>query len=193
MTLPQKIDDLTTLLGAWSNGDGRAFDALAVRTYDELKRIAEMRLRKNFDHAISPTEVLHEAVIRIAGQAMSFNDRAHFFAVMSLQMRAVLVDHARARMADKRGDGAAHIAITTRASIAGGEESVVFSMLAIDEALTQLEALDARCAGVLHLTYFAGLSREDIAEVMAISVPTVDRDLKFARAWLNTTLDMKLH
>ncbi len=184
--------DLTTLLGAWRNGDGRAFESLAARTYDELKRIAEMRLRKNYDHAISPTEVLHEAVIRIAGQNMPFNDRAHFFATMSLQMRAVLVDHARARLAEKRGDAAPHIAMTTRANLAGGEESMAFSMLAIDEALTQLESLDARCAGVLHLTYFAGLSREEIAEVMTISVPTVDRDLKFARAWLNTTLDLQL-
>ena len=184
--------DLTTLLGAWRQGNGRAFESLASRTYDELKRIAEMRLRKNYDNAISPTEVLHEAVIRIAGNDMAFNDRAHFFATMSMLMRSVLVDHARARLAEKRGDSAQHLAMTTRASLAGGEESMAFSMLAIDEALTLLETLDARCASVLHLTYFAGLSRDEIAEVMTISVPTVDRDLKFARAWLNTTLDIKL-
>jgi RNA polymerase sigma factor (TIGR02999 family) len=134
---------------------------------------------------LTPTVLLHEAYLRVAGQAMGWNDRAHFFASMSLYIRSALVDHARARHAAKRGQPELRVSL---ADALAGEDSMVADILALDQALLRLEQLDARCAQVLHLTHFAGLDREQITQVMGVSLATVDRDLRFARAWLREEL-----
>ena len=177
-------DSLTTLLHAWRAGSGTAFADVMDQVYDQLRTIAAMRVsRSRGSVTLSPTELLHEVLLKVAPAPMEWNDRAHFFASMSLAIRSVLVDHARSRFADKRG-GNDRVHVTLTDSIGAGEESVAADLLALEQALTQLEAMDARCGQVLHLTYFGGLSREEVAAILNISVPTVARDLRFSRAWV---------
>ena len=183
---PAEKSSLTTLLEAWRQGDGAAFSQLFDQVYGQLKSIAAQRLRQvGSDSTLSPTELLHEAVLRISDIPPDWKNRAHFFASMSLIIRATLVDHARASAAHKRGGNHLHITLTD-ASV--GEESQIADLLSLDQALNTLEKIDERGSQILHLTYFAGLTREDIAGVLNISIATVDRELRFARAWLHTTL-----
>ena len=178
--------DLTTVLREWREGSGTAFGSLLDQVYDELKVIAAKRLNQSGGAVtMSPTELLHEALIGIMPDKPEFKNRAHFFATMSLAIRSILVDHARARAANKRGGDLVRVTLTT-ADV--GEESATTDLLALDQALTQLEELDPRCGQVMHLTFFAGLSREEIAQLLNISVATVRRDLSFARAWLTKAL-----
>lgn len=186
--LPQS--DLTTLLHAWQKGDEAAFRSLFDQAYDELKKIAQQRLSQlGGDHSLAPTELLHETILKLMDAPVDWQNRAHFFASMSLNLRAVMVDHARARSADKRGGRAIHV---TLSSVDAGAVSGIADLLALDSALNQLEALDRRSSEVLHLTYFAGLDRDEIAEVLKVSVPTVIRDLRFAKSWLNRHMDYRL-
>ena len=176
---------LTVLLQSWQHGDGRAFAQLFDRVYGQLKQIASQRLREGTGDTLSPTELLHEAVLRVLDAPMDWKNRAHFFATMSLHIRATLVDHARARLADKRGGGALRVTLS-QAEV--GEESVVTDLLALDQSLKALEALDPRGSEILHLTYFAGLDRLQIVDILGVSLSTVDRELRFARAWLSRAL-----
>ncbi len=186
MSLPKEsASDLTTLLHAWRDGSGTAFGSLIDQVYEELKRIAARRLVQAGTATLSPTDLLHEALIGIMPTDMDFKNRAHFFATMSLAIRSILVDHARARGAHKRGGDMVRVTFT---NVDVGEESQAADLLAIDEALNQLEKLDARCGQVMHLTYFAGLSREDISEMLDVNVRTVARDLLFGRAWVAKAL-----
>lgn len=172
---------LTVLLDKWRQGDGRALDKVIAQALAELQRMAASRMRQNADLTLSPADLLNEAVVRLMEGETSYKNRAHFFATVSLHMRTVLVDHARARHARKRGGGAVHVTLSHALE---GEESMALELIALDEALNELEVADARAAKVLHLTYFGGLNREAIAEVLCVSVPTIDRELRFARAWL---------
>lgn len=182
----EPIADLTTILQRWREGSGTAFSDLLNQVYDELKVIASRRLGQSGSSAtLSPTELLHEALMGFMPASMDFKNRAHFFATMSLAIRSVLVDHARARAAQKRGGDAVRVNIT---DLDVGEESAAIDLLAMNEALTKLEALDSRAGQVMHLTYFGGLEQEDIAAILEISVPTVKRDLRFARAWLTRAM-----
>lgn len=177
---------LTALLRDWQQGDGSAFAQLFERVYAQLKTIAAQRLRDGRGGAtLAPTELLHESMLRVLDTPMTWNSRAHFFASISLLIRATLVDHARARAAIKRGGDLMQVTLS-RAEI--GEESEVADLLSLDAALARLAALDARSSEVLHLTCFAGLDREQIAEVLKVSLSTVDRELRFARAWLSAEL-----
>jgi RNA polymerase sigma factor (TIGR02999 family) len=183
---PSSMTDLTTILHAWRDGSGKAFEKVIDQVYGELKVIAVKRLNQFGSAAtLSPTELLHEALIDIMPTNMDFRSRAHFFATMSLAIRSVLVDHARARAANKRGGDFVRVTLTN-ADV--GEESMAIDLLAMEQALTQLEVLDARCGQVMHLTYFGGLAQDEIAELLTISVPTVKRDLRFARAWMTKVL-----
>lgn len=174
---------LTQWLQSWQQGNADAFASVFEQAYAQLRQIAAMRIAKVAgDATLSPTELLHEAVLRVLGRDVTWQNRAHFFASMSVYMRAVLVDHARARLSDKRGAGAVHI---TLEAAERGEESSIVDLLALDQALNQLEQLDARSSAVLHLTLFAGLARNDIAEVLKVSVQIVDRELRFAKSWLH--------
>ena len=191
--MPQAIasaQPLTQLLQAWKQGDDAALARLFDQAYVELKRVAAQRIAQISGNAtLTPTELLHEAVVRVMGSAMTWQNRAHFFASISISMRAVLIDHARARLSDKRGCGAMHL--TLGQAEVGGESGIV-ELLSLDAALQRLEQLDARSAAVLHLACFAGLDRREIAEVLQVSVQVVDRELRFAKSWLNVHLDTRL-
>ena len=156
--------------------------------YDELHTIAHQRLRKEAQgQSLNTTGLVHEAYLRLVDSAaMNFDDRDHFLSVASRVMRNVLVDHARARMSTKRGGGA--IAAELR------EESLdpridLDKVAELDEALTRLETLDERQARIIEQRYFGGLSLEEIAHVMQVSLATVKRDLRYARAWLAAELN----
>jgi RNA polymerase sigma factor (TIGR02999 family) len=178
---------LTDLLHAWKDGEGAAFHRVVDLAYDQLKLIAVQRLRHRSQAVtLTPTELLHDALLRVADAPRDWRNRAHFFASMSLFIRSTLVDHARARSAAKRGDSPA-LSLTL---IDSGEPSMAAELLAFDQALRRLETLDARGAEVLHLTYFAGLDREQIAAVLGVSLSSVDRDLRFTRAWLREELEL---
>ncbi len=178
------------LLQAWRDGDGLAFGSIFEQAYAELKRIAAGRVQQVSGNAtLSPTELVHEALLRVIGKDLNWENRAHFFASMSLYMRAVLVDHARARMSDKRGGGLLHV---TLGKAEAGEESGMAELLALDGALNQLEALDPRSSAVLHLKIFAGMDRHQIADVLGVSVQIVDRELRFAKVWLSAQLESRL-
>jgi RNA polymerase sigma factor (TIGR02999 family) len=187
MSLPQGNDiALTTLLQAWQAGDGVAFSQVFEQVYDQLKKIAAYRLREVAGNStLSPTELLHEAVLRVSSAPTDWTSRAHFFASMSLVLRATLVDHARAQATQKRGGEHLHVTLTNAEA---GEDSQIADLLALDQALEALQKLDARSSEVLHLTYFAGLEGKEIAAVLGTSLATVNRELRFARAWLNSTL-----
>jgi RNA polymerase sigma factor (TIGR02999 family) len=185
-TEPRSAPVLTDLLLSWKRGEGAAFAQVIDQVYAQLKLIAAQRLRQSgSDLTLTPTELLHDAVLRVADAPMDWKNRAHFFASMSLFIRSALVDHARARQAAKRGGRPVHV---TLSHADAGEPSIAADLLALDQALTRLEHLDARGSHVLHLTHFAGLDRQQIAEVLDVSLATVDRDLRFTRAWLREEL-----
>jgi RNA polymerase sigma factor (TIGR02999 family) len=173
---------LTSLLDAWRQGDGKAFEKLIESAHSELKKMAAQRMRReNSSVTLATGDLLNEAVLNAMQAPNDFKNRAHFFATMSLNMRTILVAHARARRADKRGGDMLNITFTESEH---SEEIISHDMLALDQALIDLEAVDARGSQVTQLAYFGGLSREQIAVVLEVSVATVDRELKFARAWI---------
>lgn len=190
MSEPPTAGSLTAQLEGWRRGQPQARERLFELAYAQLRRIAGDRLAAAPGPAcLSPTELVHEAVLRVLGNEPSWEDRAHFCASMSLYMRAVLIDHARARSADKRGGGVLHV---TLSQAEAGEESAMADLLAIDHGLKELERLDPRAASVLHLSYFAGLDRQQIAAVLEVSVQVVDRELRFAKTWLGAHLGTRL-
>lgn len=177
---------LTALLQAWRQGDGVAFSSLVDQVYERLHEIAAQRLgQAGASVTLSPTELVHEALIGAMPTPMTFRDRNHFFATMSLAIRSILIDHARRRGAEKRGG--CQLRVTLDGADAADADSFA-DLLAIEQSLQQLGALDARSSHVLHLTWFAGLEQEQIADLLGISVPTVKRDLSFARAWLQKSM-----
>ena len=186
--LPSPSPALTDLLHAWKDGEGAAFHRVVDLAYDQLKQIAAQRLRhRGQSVTLTPTELLHDALLRVVDAPRDWKNRAHFFASMSLFIRSTLVDHARARSAEKRGAAPASLSLTLNDS---GEPSMAAELLAFDQALRRLEMLDPRGAEVLHLTYFAGLDREQIAAVLGVSLSSVDRDLHFTRTWLREELEL---
>jgi RNA polymerase sigma factor (TIGR02999 family) len=179
-------ENLTGLLRAWRRGDRDAFDAIAPVIYDELRRLAAIHLRKERpEHTFSPTDLIGEAYLRLAGGGdLELADRAHFFAIASRNMRQILVDHARKRTADKRGAGERPVALDeSRVAIDRPAE-----LVALDEALGELAKFDERKARITELHYFGGLTQDEIAVVCELHVNTVARDLRFAEAWLRTRI-----
>lgn len=177
------------LLRAWQAGDQASLAKLMRQIVGDLQRMAASRLRGAETPSLASHDLVQEALLKVMQSPPEWQNRAHFFATMSLAMRSVLVDHARARQADKRGGQWQQVTYTLSAV---GEESIVADLLTLDQLLTQLAALDGRAAEVLQMTYFAGMERNDIATVLDISVPTVDRELRFARAWLSEQLGRDL-
>lgn len=177
-------DDITALVRSWRSGDASTGPALAREVYGTLKRMARGRLGGSGPATLDATALVHEAVARMLGQDADFNSRAHFYALAALQMRAVLVDHARRRGAGKRGGDA--IAVTLGDDIAAAGDDDAF--LDLHDALTTLAGEDERTARVLELTYFGGMNAPQVGEVVGISVATVERDLAFGRAWLKRAL-----
>ena len=179
---------LTVLLHAWQQGDREAFAQLIQHVHGELRRMAVSRLRGAETPSLAAGDLLHETLIKLMDAPPAWQDRAHFFATVSRAMRSVLVDHARARQADKRGGAWQRLSITLSDV---GEESNITDLLTLNQLLDQLAVLDPRAAEV-QLTYFGGLLRDEIATVLGLSVPTIDRELRFARAWLAAQLQRDL-
>ena len=184
--MDEPAPNLTLLLRAWRGGDRDAFDEIAPVIYDELRRLAAFHLRgERPGHTFGPTDLISEAYLRLAGGAqLEFNDRVHFFAIASRNMRQILVDHARKRGADKRGNGERPIELD-ETRIAADRPA---ELIALDDALSALAAFDARKARVIELHYFGGLTQDEIATVCEVHVNTVARDLRIGEAWLRNQL-----
>lgn len=177
---------ITELLNAWRSGDAAAQPRLADALYSELRTMALRRLAGSGQGGIDPTELVHEAYLRLCEGAGDWRNRAHFYALAALHMRNVLVDDARERATAKRGGGAA--LVTLRAGEREPADAQA-DLLRVDEALRTLALEDARTARLLEMTYFGGMDRNEIALVEAVSVPTVDRGLRYGRARLKTLLE----
>lgn len=180
--------DITQLLHAWHRGDRDALALAMPRIYDALRRSAAQRLRGERGQTLDPTALVHEALLRMLGNDTDFASRAHFLGVAALHMRSILIDHARSRQAAKRGGGAVHVTLGAAGEDAAYGGGNVFDLLALDQALTRLADHDARAARVMEMSCFAGMEQEEIAAAVGVSVPTVARDMRFARAWLNREL-----
>lgn len=182
-------EELTRLLHEWSSGHADALPRLMELVYPELHRIAARHLgRERAGHTLQPTALVSEAYMRLAQQqpGKQWNDRTHFFAVAARVVRAVLVDHARARGAVKRGDGAVGVELQeAHASIAARP----VDLLDLDAALVELEAMNAEQSRIVELRYFAGLSIDETAEALAISPSTVKRGWLAAKTWIRRRLD----
>jgi RNA polymerase sigma factor (TIGR02999 family) len=189
-SLPSEPADVTGLLLAWGRGDRSAADRLVPAVYDELHRQAERAMRHEGDeHTLQATALVHESYLRLVDQRqVEWRNRAHFFAIASTVMRRITVDHARARLASKRGGGATQISLSdaARDDAAGGSDDV--DLLALHEALERLAALDADQARLVELRYFGGLTIEETAEALGVSPATVKREWASARAWLRREL-----
>jgi RNA polymerase sigma factor (TIGR02999 family) len=175
--------DVTRLLVSWSQGDKAALDQLAPLVYDELRQLAGRYLRRERPgHTLQSTALVNEAYLRLIDQRhVHWQNRAHFLGVAAQMIRRILVDHARAHQAAKRGSGAAKLALD-EALDAGRERDL--DLVALDDALDALSRLDTKQSRVIELRFFAGLSIEETAEVMEISPATVKREWSSARAWL---------
>jgi RNA polymerase sigma factor (TIGR02999 family) len=181
------MSDITLLLRRVGDGEREALDELVPLVYTELRKIAGAYLRNQSPgHTLQPTALLNEAYVKMAGaESPSYNGRSHFFAAAASIMRSILVDHARARNAEKRGGGVAPLSLDAAIDQPAGRPS---DLLALDDALQQLAKHDERKSRILELRYFGGLSVEETAAVMNLSVATVGRESRFATAWLRREL-----
>ncbi len=173
---------VTRLLVQWADGDRQAMEDLLPLVYDELRRLASSYLRReNPGHTLQSTALVHEAYLRLVDQDVNWQSRAHFFGIAAQMMRRILVDHARAKNAEKRGDGACKVTLDEGLV---SSESRDLDVLALDEALFRLAQLDKQQSQIVELRFFGGLSIEDTAEILKISPATVKRDWAMAKAWL---------
>lgn len=184
--------EVTRLLQRWSAGDRAALDQLMPLVYEQLHRLAHERRRdERSGVSLNTTSLVHEAYLKLVDlREASFRDRAHFLAMASRVMRRLLVDHARARRAAKRGGGAAPMELVEALWISDEQAE---ALTEIGEALERLEAVDPRRSQILEQRYFGGLSLEETAEAVGVSLATVKRDLRFARAWLAAELRGEVH
>jgi RNA polymerase sigma factor (TIGR02999 family) len=184
---PVSSYSVTELLARWREGDSAARDALMPIVYEELRRIARKSLAgQRSDHTLQPTALVHEAYLRMAGRgAMVLQDRSHFFAVASQMMRQILVDHARAHAAGKRGGGGIRLVLEDAAA---PTQTAILDLLALDRALTRLATLDARQCQIVELRFFGGLSIQEAAHVVNISPATAKREWATARIWLHRAM-----
>jgi RNA polymerase sigma factor (TIGR02999 family) len=184
--MPDDPGSVTALLRQWRDGDGSALDRLMPLVYEELRRQAVGMMRaERRDHTLQATALIHEAYARLAGSELSIRDREHFVSLAAGVMRRVLVDHARARLRDKRGGGAQRVTLEEAMAVI---PDAADRLLEIDELLQRLGRIDPRKHRALELSLFGGLTQEEVARVLDVSVPTVERDLRFARAWLRAEL-----
>ncbi len=177
--------EVTRALARWSDGSADSAERLLALVYDELRRLARSYLRRQRpEHTLQPTALVHEAYMRLAPKlGIAWQDRQHFYAVTARVMRGILVDHARARATSKRGGSALRVTLSEAIS-----DPRATDLLALDDALKQLATFDARKARIIELRFFAGLSLQETAEVLEVSVPTVVNDTRKARAWLQHQL-----
>jgi RNA polymerase sigma factor (TIGR02999 family) len=194
---------VTQLLAQWRDGDERAFAQLSALMYEELRQLAQRHLqRERSNHTMQKTALVNEAFVRLVGQqSVDWQSRAHFIGLASKLMRRVLVDYARARLADKRGGGVGVLSLdemaapeadeapdTTPTALQHLDAHTQEEVSAIDQALVRLEQIDARQAQIVEMRYFGGLTVEQTAEAIGISEATIKREWTLARAWLRREL-----
>jgi RNA polymerase sigma-70 factor (ECF subfamily) len=180
-------EDVTQVLEQLRGGDKRAADKLLPLVYDEFRALARHYLaQERHNHTLQPTALVHEAYMKLVDQTrVDWQGKSHFFAVAAQAMRRILVDHARAHQRDKRGGGRARVVLDEAVALSPQKDEDV---LALDEALERLGALDPRQAKVVELRFFGGLSVDEVAEALGVSKRTVEGDWTFARAWLSREL-----
>jgi RNA polymerase sigma-70 factor, ECF subfamily len=179
--------DLTALLRAWGRGDGQAGEEFFQQVYDEMRRQAARYLRRERrSHTLRPTGLVHEAYLRLAQErGADWQNRAQFFGVAAQVMRRILVDHARRHRAHKRGGSWQRVWLADGVEPAAAARSAPdLDILALEDALSELAAVDAEKARLVELRYFGGLDLEETAEVLGVSSATVSRQWRLARAWL---------
>jgi RNA polymerase sigma factor (TIGR02999 family) len=176
--------EVTLLLEKWRQGETGALESLIPLVWDQLHRIARSYMRREReDHTLQPTALVNEVYVRLLNQRkITWNDRAHFYTFAARMMRNILKDHARARLADRRG-GTDCIRLPLSEEIAWVGTSSV-EILDLNRALDRLEQIDQRKAHLIELRFFLALTMEETADVLSISVATAERDLKFSRSWL---------
>jgi RNA polymerase sigma-70 factor (ECF subfamily) len=189
MSAPQ--GDITVLLAGLRQGDRAAESQLASIVYGELRRIAARFMRRErSDHTLQATALVNDAYLKLMAQNKDWQNRAHFFAVASSLMRRILVDHARSHQAVKRGGGAAKVDLDQPDANSG----LIFTperseqLLALDESLSRLNKMDERQFRIVEMRFFGGMTDQEIAEVLGISIRTVVREWVLARAWLHSEL-----
>ena len=188
--MPSSSVEVSRLLRAWGDGDQAALNQLTPLVYTELHQIAHRHMRQQLPgQTLQTTALVNEAYLRLVDvEGVRWQDRTHFFAVSAQIMRRILVDSARAHLADKRGGSVPHVQLdeSMDASPQSSED-----LIALDDALNALEEMDPRKARVVELRFFAGLSVEQTAEALKISAPSVKRDWKLAKAWLTRELSRR--
>ena len=179
--------DVTALLRAWGEGDLAARDQLLPLVYEELRRRAAAYMRRERrDHTLQPTDLVHEAYLRLVDQRRTeWQNRGQFFGVASQMMRRILVDRARAHLRNKRSGRWARVTLEAGAAVT---PPVDVDVLDLDAALTELSGFDERKGRIAELRFFGGLSLEETGDALGLSVATVERDWQVARAWLFKTL-----
>ncbi len=182
-TMNESTANITALLRAAASGQRNDVDALMGAIYDDLHRLAAKHLRnERIDHTLQPTALVHEAYLKLIDQrSTTWRDRNHFFAIAARVIRRILVDHARGRRAIKRGAGNERIPLE---NIEKATPSDSVDLVALDEALEELNQLDARQAKIVELRFFGGMGLDEIAETMEIGRRSVDRHWSAAKAWL---------
>ena len=188
MTVPSSpTHEVTRLLVAWGDGDQAALDRLMPLVYAELRLLARHYMsRERPGHTLQTTALVNEAYLRLVEQeGMRWENRAHFFGIAARLMREILVDHARGRQAAKRGGGQYRLSLSEVDRIASRPD---VNLIALDEALGRLEAVDPQKSRIVELRYFGGLGIEETAKVIGISPATVKRDWSMARAWLRSEI-----
>jgi RNA polymerase sigma factor (TIGR02999 family) len=179
--------EITQLLKEWSDGDKLAPERLMPLVYDELRRLANVKMkRERPEHTLQPTALVHEAYLRLVDQTcVNWQDRAHFMGIAANAMRQVLIDHSRAHTAIKRGGSAERLSLDDVEIL---PEERAADLIALDEALTRLGQVDPRKARVVELRFFAGMSVDETAQVLGVHPDTVARDWKVAKAFLHSEL-----
>lgn len=185
--LPDK-KNITQLLIDLGQGNREAVDKLMPMVYDQLLQLAQRQLRRERSgHTLNTTALAHEAYLKLIDQKrITWQNRAHFFAIAAQAMRRILINYANKRKADKRGGGEPLATFNEQSMV---RETKADELLLLDEALSELEKSNQRLSKVVEYRFFGGLTQEEIAEVMGISVPTVRRDWRLARAWLSRELN----
>jgi RNA polymerase sigma-70 factor (ECF subfamily) len=186
MEEPPRVD-APSLLEDCRQGDAQALSRLVPLVYKELRGLANTYMRGERDgHSLSPTELVHEACVRLIGVEISWDNRRHFFRVAAQSMRRILIDHARAKNSSKRDAGIARITLDEERV---QDEGRPLNLLALDSALDALDRKNTRQRQIVELHFFVGLSHVEVSRVLDISPATVDRDMRFAKAWLRSAMD----
>ncbi|MEL6302692.1 MAG: ECF-type sigma factor [Pseudomonadota bacterium] len=179
-------DEITALLGQWQAGDASAFADVLPHVHGELRQLAAYYLSsERAGHTLQSTALVNEAYLRLINVDLPLNSRNHFLAIAARVMRQILVDHARSKQRQKRGDGVEALSLDESVMLADQPDPRI---LEVDEALYKLAAFDARMAKAVELVFFGGLTTQQAADVLEISRMTLSKDLKLAKAWLNNEL-----